>query len=70
MGCEKLAPGQLACLEALHNQQHNLEQTIHSLLNILQSLPEGEIRSKLLLEISCLNSIRDVMERALSGIQK
>ena len=48
-----------AFLEALRNQQHNLEATIAELLEIMKSLPEGETRDRLFNQISCLDSIAE-----------
>jgi hypothetical protein len=45
----------LAALEALSNQHQNLVETIARPLEIMKSIPEGELRAKLLDEISCLN---------------
>jgi hypothetical protein len=59
--------GQLAALEALRNQLHNLEESIADLLEIMKSMPEGELREKLFQEISALDSIADVMRQALEG---
>jgi hypothetical protein len=60
-------PSQLACLEALRNQQLNLEECIRDLLDILRSLPEGDSRDKLLDKISCLDVILEVMKKALDS---
>jgi hypothetical protein len=56
---------QLACMEALGNQQHNLVETIGSLLEIMKSLPDGEARNQLLDEISCLDVLAEVMRMRL-----
>lgn len=37
----------IAAIEALRAQLHNLEETIANLLELLKSLPEGELRDKL-----------------------
>jgi hypothetical protein len=58
---------QLACLEALHNQQQNLVETIGKLVGIMKTLPEGEARSKLVDQISCLDVIAEVTKRALDS---
>jgi hypothetical protein len=43
-----------AALEAGRNQQHNLEGTIGRLVALMNSLPKGESRARLLNEISAL----------------
>jgi hypothetical protein len=58
----QLSLTQLAALEALRHKQHNLEETIGRLVNLMESLPEGSVRTRLCEEISCLDSIRDVFE--------
>jgi hypothetical protein len=45
----------LAALEAIRSQQHRLEETIGRLVEIMQSMPKGESRAKLLDEIKCLS---------------
>jgi hypothetical protein len=40
---------QLAALETLRNQQHNLEETIGRLVMLMKTLPEGDARDSLLL---------------------
>jgi hypothetical protein len=57
----------MAALEALSGQLHNLEETIGRLLELMKSLPEGEIRETLFREISCLDAISDVMRQALDS---
>ena len=59
---------QIAALVAIRNQLHNLEETIVSLLELQQSLPEGEIRDKFFDEISTLDSIADTMRQALDSL--
>jgi len=56
-----------ATLEALRNQQHNLEQTIADLLELLKTMPEGEARGRHFDQISCLDSIADVIRQALKS---
>jgi hypothetical protein len=56
-----------AAIEVLRNQQHNLVETISRLVEIMNALPEGEYRDKLLEEISCLDVIVEVMRRALDA---
>jgi hypothetical protein len=51
----------IAAGEALRGQLHNLEETIARLLKYIKPLPEGEFRDKLFDEVSCLDSIGDVM---------
>ncbi len=58
---------QLACLEALQNQQQNHVDTIGRLVEIMKSMPEGEARAKLVDEISCLDVIAEVMRKALDS---
>lgn len=58
----------LAAQEAIRNQQHNLEDEIRRLMESAQSLPEGKIHSKLIDEISALDSITDVIPQALESI--
>ena len=57
----------IAALEALRGQLHNLEESIKSLLELMRSMPEGEIREKLFGEISALDSIADVMKQAVEA---
>jgi hypothetical protein len=45
----------LATFEALRGPLRNLEETIASLLELMKSIPEGELREKLFLEISALD---------------
>ena len=54
-----------AQLEGLRNCLRNLEETIGSLVELMLSLPEGPIREQLLEEVSCLDSIADVMRKAM-----
>jgi hypothetical protein len=58
----------IAAEEALRNQLHNLEETISGLLQLAKSLPEGEIRARLIDKISALDSISDVMRQALDSM--
>lgn len=57
-------------LEALRGCLENLEDTIRRLLGLTQSLPIGETRDRLLEEISCLDSIGDVMRRGLDAMEQ
>lgn len=62
----------LAALEAIRNQQHNLEEEIRRLLEFAKSLPEGEVRNQLfdrISRISALDSIRNVMKKALDSMK-
>jgi hypothetical protein len=56
-------------LEALRSGQHSLEMVIKDLLQLLKSIPEGEIRDRLFDQISCLDSIADVIRQALDSIK-
>lgn len=58
------------CLEAIQNQQQHLVQTIGRIVEIMKSLPEGEIRSKLVDEISCLDVIAEVTKKALNSLME
>ena len=60
---------QLACLEALPNQQQNLVETIGKLVEIIKSLPEGEARDRLLDKIDCLDAIADVIKRMQKAME-
>lgn len=42
-----------------------LEETISNLLDLMKSMPEDEIRDRLFNQISCMDSIADVMRQAL-----
>jgi Tfp pilus assembly protein PilO len=61
---------QLAALEALRNQQQNLEETIGRLQAIMKKLPDGEARDMLLEEISALDVIAETMGQALESCKK
>jgi hypothetical protein len=52
-----------ALFESIRNQQYNLGDIIGRLLKILDSLPEGKTRDKLLDEISCLVAISQMMRK-------
>jgi hypothetical protein len=56
-----------AALESLRSQLHNLEETIAGLLELRESMPEGEYRDRLFNQISCLDSIADVIRQALDS---
>jgi hypothetical protein len=58
----------IEAIEALAKLQQNLEETIASLLELRKGMPEGEIRDKLLDEISDLDTIADVMRKVLNMI--
>jgi hypothetical protein len=60
-------PGELANLEVLRTCLRNLEESIADLLQITRSLPEGELRNRLLDEVSALDSIADSMRQALDS---
>jgi hypothetical protein len=53
--------------EALRSELHNLEESVTSLLELIKSLPEGEIRNKFLDEVSALDFIADVIRQALDS---
>jgi hypothetical protein len=55
-------------LEALRGCLNNLEEAIRQLLQVMQTLPKGESRDRLLDEISSLDSIADVMRQALDSL--
>ena len=55
----------MAAFQALCNSLRNLEETIVELLELNQLLPEGELRNKLVDEISALDAIADGMRKAL-----
>lgn len=57
----------LASLEALRSCQGSLEEIIANLLALLKSMPEGNYRDGLFEQISCLDSISDVMRQALDS---
>lgn len=58
----------MAALVSIRNQLHNLKETIVSLLELHQSLPEGEIRDKYFDEISALDPIANAMlHRVIRG---
>ena len=57
----------IVALEALRNQLHNLEETIRRLLELMNQMPEGNLWDRLFHEISCLDSIADVMRQALDS---
>jgi hypothetical protein len=59
---------QLAAIEALRGQLHNLEETIASILNLMKILPKGEVRDRLFADLSALDSIADVMRQALDSM--
>jgi hypothetical protein len=46
--------GQMAALEAIRGQLHNLEETISDPLEFCKSMPEGEHRDRLFCEIGAL----------------
>lgn len=58
----------IAAIEGLRGQLHSLEETIADLLELIKTLPEGEIRDKLFNEIGALDSIADVMRQALNSM--
>ncbi|MBZ5495556.1 MAG: hypothetical protein LAP85_04075 [Acidobacteriia bacterium] len=57
-----------AALLAIRNQHHNLEETIASLVDVTLSQPVGKLRNALLQEVSCLDSIADLMRQALDSV--
>lgn len=57
-----------AALTALRKQQNNLTETIAHLVELSLSQPENELRAELLEEISCLDSIADLMRQALDSV--
>ena len=57
-------------LEALRACLENLEDTIRRLLGLMQALPKGEARDRLVDEISCLDSVGDVMRKALDAMEQ
>ena len=56
-------------LEALQDCLSNLEETIGRLFGLASSLPPGELRDRLMDEVSCLDSILDVTRKVASGIE-
>jgi hypothetical protein len=60
----------LAATEALRNQLHMLEKSIADLIQIMKSMPKGEIRNRLLDEIGALDVVLDVMRNALGLIRE
>ncbi len=58
---------QRACLEIVRNQQTNLVETVGRLVQIMESMPEGDARAGLLEEISCLDVIEKIKKKALDS---
>ena len=56
-----------AALEAIRAELDDFEQAIANPLQIALSQPEGELRDRLVDQVSCLASIADVMRRALDS---
>ncbi len=56
-------------LEALQNCLSNLEETIGRLFALASSLPAGQLRDKLMDEVSCLDSILDVTRKVAEAIE-
>jgi hypothetical protein len=65
MAFSRLSSSVSYSLEALRNQQKNLLETIGRLLELIKQMLEAEIRDKLFREISCLDSIADVIRQDL-----
>lgn len=60
--------GTHAAFAAIRKQQHNLEETVASLLELTLSQPVGDLRERLLEEVSCLDSIGDLIRQALDSV--
>jgi hypothetical protein len=65
-----LTPIQAACLLALRAQPRNLEKTVASLLQLAIAQPEGPLRDRLVDKVSSLDSIADVMRKALDAMDE
>ncbi len=52
---------QRACIDGLRNYQKYLEKTIHQMLDSIKLLPEGDVKNKLLHELSAVDVTADAM---------
>lgn len=59
-----------ACLEGLDNQLDNLVEVIANLVDLMNAMPEGPHRAKLLDMISCLDVILEVMRKAAENLKE
>jgi hypothetical protein len=58
---------ELAALEALRKQLHNLEDTIGDLHRLTRSAPSDPAWDQVRDAVSCLDSIADVMRQAMDS---
>jgi len=58
---------QLASIEVLQRELHNLEETITNLLELMKSSPDGELKNRLFNELGTLDSVADEMRQALNA---
>ncbi len=60
---------EIASVLAIRNQLHNYEETLASLLRIITSLPDCELRDELMAKVTEFNEVANLMKQALDALR-